>query len=686
MSDRLSALVLMVQASPLHNTRALTSLLSIAQKKSREESLKALRAIVDWWEAGGAPDRKLKYFRDQPLTHPSVTDVHRVLWFMEDWLKKYFWDVLTILETLTADPLPYVRIRSTALIAALLKAKPEQEHNLLRLLVNKLGDLHKPLASKASYHLLQILQHHPNMKLIVINEVSSLLLRAPTSTSAALPKNATNGKPHENGKAADANEHARYYATITFNQITLSHSKVEKSVASALVGLYFELFKSILGSTEADIPIGTDEPTEEKVKGREEMRKDKKRRQSREGKTKKSDASNVFGEIESGQEKLLGAILTGLHRALPYAEIDGPLIEKHMDILFRLCHTSTFNISVQALLLVHTVCVAIRKPVSSTKPSAAAQNFITRYYRVLYSSLFDPRLATSSKQGLYLNLLLRSMKEDELVDRVKAFIRRLIGVILTAGIAGEISFVCGCLYLLGEITSTTPGLRKWISSRKNEPSTFDPKKREPEFAGAGEGCVWELSPLLYHYHPSVSLHANQLLTQTTVTANADLGLNTLSHFLDRFVYRNPKKPKPRGESAMQPAASSSGAGLIINTEAVQGTVVRDEQFRKMRADRVPADQLFFHKYFSQKHERTLEREAKLNKRKKKAGGDDDDDDEDEEEEEDAASAVQEDKPTQAEDSEEDAEVEEDKEEEAIWKVCLQYITAIFACSLYRIRL
>ena len=60
LSDRLSALTLMAQASPLHNQRALESLRTMASKKGREESLKALRAIVDWWVGSGAPNKKLK--------------------------------------------------------------------------------------------------------------------------------------------------------------------------------------------------------------------------------------------------------------------------------------------------------------------------------------------------------------------------------------------------------------------------------------------------------------------------------------------------------------------------------------------------------------------------------------------------------------------------------------------------
>lgn len=119
LSDRLSALTLLVQSSPLHNIKALETLKTMAErgkgKGGREESLKALRCIVDWWVGGGAPNRKLKcvrylfpldnvlnswtrYFRDQPLLHSDVTDEYLLLWHFEDWLKKYFFSILQILE------------------------------------------------------------------------------------------------------------------------------------------------------------------------------------------------------------------------------------------------------------------------------------------------------------------------------------------------------------------------------------------------------------------------------------------------------------------------------------------------------------------------------------------------------------------------------------------------------------
>jgi ribosome biogenesis protein MAK21 len=64
LSDRLSALTLLVQGSPVHNTKALDTLRSMAERGKgsggRGESLKALRCIVDWWVGGGTPGRKLK--------------------------------------------------------------------------------------------------------------------------------------------------------------------------------------------------------------------------------------------------------------------------------------------------------------------------------------------------------------------------------------------------------------------------------------------------------------------------------------------------------------------------------------------------------------------------------------------------------------------------------------------------
>ncbi len=153
---------------------------------------------------------------------------------------------------------------------------------------------------------------------------------------------------------------------------------------------------------------------------------------------------------------------------------------------------------------------------------------------------------------MFLNLLFKSLKADHDLLRVKAFVKRFLQVLSSGvGCGGEPSFLCGGLFLLGEVGlvdlrfgpskfsqlfTTTPGLRDAVSqperSLGNAPTEYDPRKREPEYCGAAGSCIWELLPLLSHYHPSVSLHARQLLEGAQITATADLSLNTLSHFLD----------------------------------------------------------------------------------------------------------------------------------------------------------
>jgi ribosome biogenesis protein MAK21 len=75
LSDRLSALTLLVQNSPVHNTKALEQLRAIAARGKgqggRGDSLKALRCIVDWWVGGGVPDRKLKSVLSNNLCSPN---------------------------------------------------------------------------------------------------------------------------------------------------------------------------------------------------------------------------------------------------------------------------------------------------------------------------------------------------------------------------------------------------------------------------------------------------------------------------------------------------------------------------------------------------------------------------------------------------------------------------------------
>ena len=138
-------------------------------------------------------------------------------------------------------------------------------------------------------------------------------------------------------------------------------------------------------------------------------------------------------------------------------------IQKHIDTLFLITHTSTFNISLQALVLIQQISASLTSTGSAPSSSSTAKSIVDRYYRTLYNSLHDSRLATSSKQAMYLNLFFKSVKADAGVgdgERVKALIRRFVQVLVSGG-GGATEFVAGGLFLLGEVSAFFE-IKKWL--------------------------------------------------------------------------------------------------------------------------------------------------------------------------------------------------------------------------------
>ena len=328
------------------------------------------------------------------------------------------------------------------------------------------GDLEKTISSRVSHHLLQLLQAHPSMKGIVVREIISLILKPRASTAAAssilpseptptkntkivfsdVPSTSTSKPPpkfSKEDKKAVGTSHARYYAAITFNQIVLSPSQADRDVARELINIYFELFKDILGQDGTDLNDVT-EDTPKVKQGKDNSLKGKSKNQR--GKEIKGDAG--FTELEDSNSKLISAVLTGVNRALPFAKLDAddPRFKKHLDTLFLITHKSTFNITLQALLLIHQISTT-----ASSSSSSSIGSVTDRFYRTLYASLYDPRLSASSKQAMYLNLLFKCIKSDKNLERAKAFVRRFIQILASGG-GGGTEFTAGGLHLLGEVS------------------------------------------------------------------------------------------------------------------------------------------------------------------------------------------------------------------------------------------
>lgn len=79
---------------------------------------------------------------------------------------------------------------------------------------------------------------------------------------------------------------------------------------------------------------------------------------------------------------------------------------------------------------------------------------------------------------------------------------------------------------------------------KQEITDYDPYARNPCYCGAEFSLCHEIISLSEHYHPSVALFAKTLLRQESISYPGNpLKDFTISRFLERFVYRNSKKPK-----------------------------------------------------------------------------------------------------------------------------------------------
>lgn len=318
-----------------------------------------------------------------------------------------------------------------------------------------------------------------------------------------------------------------------------------------------------------------------------------------------------------------------------------------------------------------------------------------RFYRTLYESLLDPRLLTSSKQALYLNLLFKALKSDVNLKRVKAFSKRLLQVV---GM-NQPSFACGALYLLREIEEIFRGLHAFIDEpdadesdeeenfrdipenasdnnqhqftngnhKENEKRTqkikssytYDGRKRDPEYSNAERSCLWELvrqiicyilveklltthiqTPLLLHFHPSVCLFASRLISHEPMPPKPDLSLHTLVHFLDDFVKKNPKKairPSSGGDKDQKPLIKFRGES-IMQPAAFASTHlsrVAAQAYYQKEQDGVAPDEVFFHKYYSiiGKGKEKGDKKKEQRRRKGKDGSEDADDDDDDDEDE-----------------------------------------------------
>lgn len=180
------------------------------------------------------------------------------------------------------------------------------------------------------------------MKGIIVREIINLVLRpqaAPAAPTTGMATASTGKhirftdaetskpKPAPAEKKIGGNVHARYYSTVTFNQIVLTPA--DRPVALQLIDVYFEIFKELLGEgVDEDKDGDQSHGDKNEERSAEEVKMDKggRIRQAKKGKGKGKQmevkGAAGFTEVEDSNSKLISAILTGVNRALPFAKIE----------------------------------------------------------------------------------------------------------------------------------------------------------------------------------------------------------------------------------------------------------------------------------------------------------------------------------------------------------------------------
>jgi ribosome biogenesis protein MAK21 len=598
--DKLAAMTLLVQQSPLHSLRYIDGLLAIASKKSRRESQQAIDALKDLFIANLLPPtRRLQTFashsssaalllgKSGPNIVPSSSLSSKtaeilVWWAFEDELKKRYAAFLRTLNSHMSDAVLHFKLAAIAVVSDLLCERPEAEAELLQLLTNKLGDPEGKVASRAQYLLSQLVTRHEAMKPVVVREVRQFIYNPLSSPMA------------------------HYYATLFLNQITLHRNVPE--LALDLISTYFSLFSTCVKR----------------------------------------------GHLGS---RLLSALLTGVNRALPYTSTGkgfGGLreIQENSDSIFEVVHRGTPNTAIQALMMLQQVAqrellsiaeMSMVAPITGDEPKNMPDySFVDRIYRAIYGKLTVDDIASTNKHSLLLNVVFKAIKCDPLIGRARAFLKRLVQVAASS----SANFAAGSIYLVAEVLASRKELRSLLISKslrktkvgndiqgrpkisnefsaqdranalarldaaldeeedeeaqmaaadalqnagdgirinvalykpdqkkqseealrndivvsnilipaphaslakldeEDQGKDYDIYKREPRFAGASSECLWELAPLALHFHPSVRRFAESVMysPESSIKYDGDpiADFSTIS-FLDRFVYKNPKK-------------------------------------------------------------------------------------------------------------------------------------------------
>ncbi|KAL3875114.1 hypothetical protein ACJMK2_038048 [Sinanodonta woodiana] len=578
LADKMAALTLLVQESPIHNLFHLDTLIGMVRKKGRRESMLSADALKELFLSDILPsNRKLRMFSQHSFhlldklsggNHEAL-DRRVLMWYCEAQIKDKYAAFIKALEAISHDTVLATKQKALNIIYQLLVNKPEKEKELLTVLINKVGDPDYKLASKTSHLLTKLVEQHPNMKTVVVREVEQLMFRPNIPVKA------------------------QYYSVCFLNQLPLNAQ--EKGLALRLIKMYFAFFKAFVKKGEVDSKM---------MSG------------LLKGVNRAYPHARVDADYISGQMNTLYKIVhivnfnTSLQALmLLYQVMDSSqnVSDRYYSSLYRKMLDPALKNSSKCAMFLNLLFKSMKKDMSERRVKA----FIKRLLQICCHQ--NPQFTCGClvllsevlkhKPGIQMNF--SHMEEDS--DEEEHF--------LDLPLSEDTEDTSKPLHAVDDSDDEDMKKRKnsddpdktssnkpsWIHRKnlgaKAKRDDYDPCHRNPQYCHAENECMWELKKLSQHFHPSVALFASQLLQGESIKYDGDpLQDFSLIRFLDRFVYKNPKQIN----RVKRPGMILTRGKETSMLKGVKQFAISSDKYCKLVEKKIPVEERFFHRYFTQK--------------------------------------------------------------------------------------
>lgn len=414
-SDKISAILLQAQECPFYGLEWIGKLLSMASGTSRSESFPAIEALKDVFILilpPKATERSLTAWKARPLTdNKDLTPTSFLLVaYFEDMLRQMYIDYIKVLEIMLHDQVQNGRERAMRIVFDLSMAyKSDFSEALLVLLVNKLGDPARKVASRVVYYLQSVVEKHEELTLMTCKAVQ-----------------------HVSTKPDLANDKPAFYGMTFFSQLRLNEA------SPAVTDILLTTYQHFLGLF---------------LKQLENSAKEKKKK----NKTKRRKLDADEDEIP----RVMKVVLLGLTRAIPFVKSadDSSMNQYAVKLLSITARIRSYPTLLQASTLIYKLF---------TEQETMSDSSLQLISDLVSKNLLDyPRMSENSSSFPHLfKLLFRivssvaELNSSSVLPCLRAIVKSMLSV---AVMINNPAFPAAALLLVNEALVLRPGLRLAIS-------------------------------------------------------------------------------------------------------------------------------------------------------------------------------------------------------------------------------